>query len=232
MKFNRSRHDRAHPRERFHLVGQLEHRQRRHDGAKLRHPGHDLVGTTPGSKTELGNQPLACMKDVVKEVSPSSRSPAKDTGGTLQPAKVSTRHIAIQEVRWSNYRASNGGDQAAAPPIDPGSTQRRSTSQNCASRLCWCVFLGGTPPALWPLLARLPAGSSHTPAPDRQEVPCPFWSPTTVIAASFGSSQGVSLSRGPQQLGNLPPGLNRLGRIAAAGRSGRSTPISSHSANT
>jgi hypothetical protein len=62
----------------------------------------------------------------------------------------------------------------------------------------------------------------HTPAPDRQEGPCPFWSPTTVIAASFGSSQGVSLSRsphnsshGPQQRGDLPPGLNRLGRIAA-----------------
>jgi hypothetical protein len=36
------------------------------------------VPTTPGPKTELGNQPLACMKDVVKEVSPSSKSPSDD----------------------------------------------------------------------------------------------------------------------------------------------------------
>ena len=41
----------------------------------------------------------------------------------------------------------------------------------------------------------------------------------TVIAATFGPSPSISLSRsphnsshGPQQRGNLPPGLNRLGR--------------------
>jgi hypothetical protein len=67
----------------------------------------------------------------------------------------------------------------------------------------------------------LASGSSHA-SVGPAGVPCPFWSPATVIAASSSSSQSISLSRSPhnssrspQGRGNLPPGLNRPGRIAA-----------------
>jgi hypothetical protein len=36
------------------------------------------VPTTPGPKTELENEPLAGMKDIVKEFAPSSRLPSDD----------------------------------------------------------------------------------------------------------------------------------------------------------
>jgi hypothetical protein len=48
------------------------------------------------------------------------------------------------------------------------------------------------------------SGAPHTPAPGRQEVPCPFWSPATVIATSFGSLQGISLSRSPHNSSHGP----------------------------
>jgi hypothetical protein len=43
-------------------------------------PRAATLPTTPGQRTELGNQSLACMKDVVKEVSLSSTLPPGDTG--------------------------------------------------------------------------------------------------------------------------------------------------------
>jgi hypothetical protein len=45
------------------------------------------VPTTLEPKTELGNHPLACMKDVAKAVSPSSRSPSGDTNGESAAVK-------------------------------------------------------------------------------------------------------------------------------------------------
>ena len=48
-------------------------------------PKFATVPTTPAPKTELGNEPFARMKDVVKEVSPSS--PSDDTSGArVQPS--------------------------------------------------------------------------------------------------------------------------------------------------
>jgi hypothetical protein len=43
------------------------------------------VPTTPGRKAEPGNQPLACLKDVVKEVSPLLMSPSGDASGARVP---------------------------------------------------------------------------------------------------------------------------------------------------
>jgi hypothetical protein len=43
-------------------------------------PSAATLPTTPGPKTELGDQLLACTKDVVKEVSLSSALPSGDTG--------------------------------------------------------------------------------------------------------------------------------------------------------
>ena len=55
---------------------------------------------TPGPETEIGYHPLACVKDVVKELSPSSR-------------------VAVGRYKWSDGQAVNGGG------TDPGGRAAR-----------------------------------------------------------------------------------------------------------
>jgi hypothetical protein len=110
-------------------------------------------------------------------------------------------------------------------PAAPSPRRRREALRTFGNALGYRSTPGGgiVLTGLWlGKQAALNQRAPHTPAPGRQEVLCPFWSPAAVIAASFGSSQSISLSRsphnsshGPQQRGNLSPGLNRLGRIAA-----------------